>query len=349
MNNRGIILQRLQSHHLEKPLFKTPAEAVAWFGAMQAQDPAAARWSVAQRMASPSGKAVLKAVDDRKIVRTWLLRNTLHFVAAADIHWMLRLIGPVVLQRNASAYRKQDLDEHTFEKISTVLAAALKGGRQLTRKELFSIFEQHKIPTGGQRGSHILYMAALKGMICLGSLKGKQETYTLLDEWVRPSAKLSREVSLAELALRYFQSHGPATLQDFTWWSGLPAADAKSGLAAAKKDLHTEAFNSQDHYMKKEMHKASAEQAFLISGYDEYFVGYKDRSIVLDDEYANEVTPGNGFSPVLILDGKVAGTWKRTITKNTVEFDIKPFAPLGPAHKKAIEAAKNRYGLFMDM
>ena len=348
MNQREIILRRLQSHHLAGPAFKTPAVAVEWFGAVQAQDPAAARWSVAQRLTRPSEKTILKALDERKIVRTWLLRNTLHFVAADDVHWLTGLIGPVVLHRNASAYRRQDLVDHTFEKISTVLKAALKGGAQLTRKELFSILEQHKISTGDQRGSHILYMAALKGVICLGSLNGKQETYTLLDEWIGPSAKLSREASLAELALRYFQSHGPATLQDFTWWSGLPATDAKSGLAGAKKHLHTEVFNSQDYYMKKEGHIATAGQAFLISGYDEYFVGYKDRGIVLDDEYAKEVTPGNGFSPVLILDGKVAGTWKKTITKNTVEFEIKPFAPLSAAHKKAVEDAKKRYRLFMD-
>jgi hypothetical protein len=349
MNNREIIHQRLQAHHLAKPSFGRPEEIVAWFGAMQAQDPAAARWSVAQRLVHATDKDVLRAIDEKKIVRTWLLRNTLHFVAAHDIHWMIRLIGPVVLQRNASGYRKKNLDDNIFGNIAPVIVKALKGGKQLTRKELFSTLEQHNISTADQRGSYILFMAALKGIICLGSLKGRQETYTLLDEWITPGETFNRNKSLAELALRYFQSHGPATLQDFTGWSGLAAADAKAGLAAAKERLHPEQCAGQEYFMKKEQISNSTERAFLISGYDEYFVGYKDRSIVLDEAYKKEVTPGNGFSPVLILDGRVAGTWKRTIGKNGIDFEISPFKPLSTAHKKAIEAAQNRYGLFMNM
>jgi hypothetical protein len=212
--------------------------------AMQAQEYAHARWAVGSRFASGAEiteASVEQALTQRKVVRSWVLRGTLHLVAACDLRWLLALVAPALLTRTAAAYREVELDEAAFRKILPAIRRCLEGGRQLTRVELFAALARHRVNTEGHRGGRILYRAAQVGLICLGDPRGKQATYTLLDEWLPPEREadkeLPREDALKQLAQRYFTSHGPATLADFAWWSGLAAGEARAALEMASPGL----------------------------------------------------------------------------------------------------------------
>src|SRR5215213_6614289 len=220
LHNQGIAVSR----------FKNPADVVRWFGAVQAQDYLGSLWALGLRLPGAREAEVERAVADRSIIRTWPLRGTLHFVAAEDVHWMLELSGARTVARAASRYRQLGLDEATFAKSRRVIVRALEGGGRLTRPELAAALERSGIATDGQRLIHLLNRSALEGLTCYAARRGKQFTFALLDEWAPSGKSLTRDEALAELAGRYFESHGPSTLQDFVWGSGLTSVDARAGL-----------------------------------------------------------------------------------------------------------------------
>lgn len=195
---------------------------VAFFGAVHAQDYRGALWGVGQRVAGATEADVERALAERSIVRTWPMRGTLHFVAPDDVRWMLRLLAPRAIARAAGRHRQLGLDAATFAQSRDRLTAVLAGGNQLTRDAIYAELDRSGISTAGQRGIHILAQLAMEGVICFGARRSKQQTFALLDEWVPSSRMLEGDEALAELAARYFASHGPATLADFAWWSGLP-------------------------------------------------------------------------------------------------------------------------------
>lgn len=178
-------------------------------------------WAVGLRTRNASENEIEQAIANRSIVRTWPMRGTLHFVAADDVRWMLALLTPRVIAGSASRWKQLELDEATFARSRKTIVRALQGGKQLEREEMYQVLESARISTAGQRGIHILGRLAQEGAICFGARAGKQHTFVLLDEWVPNSKRMERDAALAELAQRYFTSHGPATLQDFVWWSGL--------------------------------------------------------------------------------------------------------------------------------
>ena len=223
--------QRLHNQRLSSTDFKRPDEVVKWLGAVQAQDYHGAKWALAQRMQGATDARIEKAFTDGAILRTHVMRPTWHFVAPADIRWMLKLTAPRVNAASRYNYRKLELDDAFFHKSNKALARALRGGKQLTRDELRKAVGHVGVATNDLlRFSHILLRAELDGVICSGPRKGKQFTYALLDERTPKSRILARDEALAELTLRYFTSHGPATLQDFVWWSGQATSDARKGL-----------------------------------------------------------------------------------------------------------------------
>ncbi len=178
-----------------------------------------------------------RAFDDGRILRTHFLRPTWHFVAPADIRWMLALSGPRVNATNAHYYRKVGLDDRTLARCLTAVERALEGGRSLTRQELRSVLQKAGLQSAGMRLAYVMMRAELDGVVCSGPRRGKQFTYALLDERVPRSSSLDRDEALAALARRYFSSHGPATLRDYVWWSGLTARDARAGIEMAKPAL----------------------------------------------------------------------------------------------------------------
>jgi hypothetical protein len=341
---------RLQSQRIAGAGFKAPGEVVAWMGAVQAQDYLAALWAVGLRTEAAQEDAVEQALADRTIVRTWPMRGTLHFVAPADIRWMLALMAPRMLAGRRTRHRQLELDQDTFDRARDLIVPALEGGRRLTRDALYEILEAAGISAAGQRGIHILQMLALEGLLCFAAREGKQQTFALLEEWVPPARKLTRDESLAELVARYFTSHGPATVQDFTWWSGLTVADAKKGIELAGSRLEWEVIDGRAYGFAAaaaQAPKSSSPTAYLLPAFDEYTVAYRDRSAVLDPSHGGIVSTNGIFYPAIVLDGQVVGTWKRAIGKGAVTITLSPFIPLKKKQRQAVTEAAERYADFL--
>ena len=344
---------RLANHGIANPTFAQPGDVVTWLGALQAQDYSGALWAIGLRMTGATERSIEQAIAERAIVRTWPMRGTLHFVAAQDVRWLLALLTPRVIAHSAGRYRQLDLDEATFAHSKEVFAKALQGGKQLTRDEMLQELEQAGISTVGQRGYHLLGRSAQDGLICFGTRRGKQQTFTLLDEWVPLTRSLTRDEALAELTKRYFTGHGPATVQDLMRWAGLTAAEAKTGLAAAGRVRVQKTVADRAYRMARDLPELNTgtTATYLLPGFDEYLLGYSDRNAVLDPAHAQRICPGgNGmFSPTIVIDGVVTGTWKRTFKGGAVIIETTPFRPLIPAENEALSAAADRYGEFMGM
>ncbi len=265
---------------------------------------------------------------------------------------MLALTAPRVLATIAYYDRTLELDDAVFSQSNAVLAKALQGGKQLTRAELFSELQQAGIATDNlQRIGHILMHAELDGIICSGARRGRQFTYALLDERAPQIRTLDRNEALTELASRYFMSHGPATLQDFVWWSGLTVADAKAGLEMVTSQLMHEVIDSQTYWRSASTPPANdlSQTVYLLPNFDEYTVGYTDRSAIFDASDAEKFdTRGNVLNPTIILDGLVVGTWKRTLKKDEVILTPSLFTTLNEAEARAFAASAKRYGAFLD-
>lgn len=223
MTLSDLLPQRLYNQHLAGSQLEKPEDVVRRLGAVQAQDYPAAKWSVAERTRRISDIQLDRAFAGGTILRTHMMRPTWHFVTAADIRWMLKLTGPRVNTAIGSYYRKMKLDDAVFERSHAAIAAALRGGKHLTRAELSSALRHAGVTSAKDdrmRLSFIMLRAELDGLVCSGPRVGKQFTYALLEDRVPRAAVLDREEARAELARRYFMSHGPATLKDFRWWSG---------------------------------------------------------------------------------------------------------------------------------
>jgi hypothetical protein len=295
--------------------------------------------------------SVEHAVADRSIVRTWPMRGTLHFVAAEDVRWMLSLSGARTVARAASRSRQLGLEEATFGRSRRVLERALRG-HQLTRPELAAALEGQGIATDGQRLIHLLNRSALEGLTCYASRRGKQFTFALLDEWAPSSKSLSREEALAELAGRYFKSHGPATLEDFVWWSGLTTTDARAGLEMVKGSLRSEVFDGRMYWLSSSTKDTDGVRplAHLLPPFDEYTVAYKDRAAVLHPSHTQRPDAATAvLGPTVILDGQAVGTWKRTLKKDSVLIETSLWTTLKRAERDALEAAAQRYGKFLGL
>jgi len=346
-------LQRLARQGIGSAQPVQPAEVVGRLGFVQAQDYLGALWAVGARLPGAREADIEQALAGRSIVRTWPARGTLHFVAAADVRWMLHLLTPRMVARSAGRDRQLGLDDDTYARSSAVMSRALEGQRQLSREALYAALEAAHISTAGQRGIHILGRLAQLGLICFGPRQGKQQTFVLLDEWLpRPGrSEPPRDQALAELARRYFFSRGPATLADFVWWSGLTTADARAGIETARPDLAAEEIDGQTYWQGASAPKRPADPpaACLLPAFDEYLVGYKDRSAVLGPGYTQAVNAGGGMlSPVIVIDGLVVGTWKRALKKETVVITPGWFRPPKKAQQAALLQAARRYGDFLE-
>jgi len=353
MLNQEIIRQRLHNQHISAAhRFTQPDQLVTWIGAVQAQDYPAAKWGISLRLPGTNGADIEKAIARRTIVRTWALRGTLHILAAQDLRWILALIRPSVIPRHGPYNRRLGLDDTIFAHSQAVMEKALQGGKLLTRKELAAVLEENKIPTQELRLNFLLYRAALDGVICFGPLRGKQETITLLEEWLPHYPEKSREESLAELAIRYFSSHGPATVKDFAWWSGLTATDGKAAFELVKNQLTSTDENGNTYWQGHDNPPATdfSSAVFLAPDYDEYLVGYADRQALLHPKIQTKVDLTFGLlSPTILIDGLIAGDWKRTFDKRNVVITCRPYYALNANESEKVETAANRFADFLRM
>lgn len=219
----------------------------------------------------------------------------------------------------------------------------------MPRPCLLEALEKNDISTAGQRGIHIIGRLAMEGLICFGAREGKQQTFVLLDEWVPRKTAIGGEWAMAELARRYFTSHGPATLNDFAWWSGQTITKARAGLEMAESSLSGGTIDDQTYWRAPASRGTgkNPSNAYLLPAFDEYLVGYKDRSAMLDPGYVRQVNAGGGMlSPVVVIDGQVVGTWKRRLKKETVEIKPNWFGPLSEVQRNAYAQAAQQYADF---
>ena len=353
MNNAEITHRRLHNQRLAAPTFKKPDEVVSYLGAVQSQDYAGAKWALAQRMIDASDTFLDKAFNDGLILRTHLMRPTWHFVAPRDIRWLLKLTAPRVHAVNAFMYRQSDMDRAIIRKSYAVLEKALRGNKQLTRTEFGSALEKAGIPAKGVRLGYFMMSAELDGVICSGARRGKQFTYALLEERVPPVTALTHDEALAELVKRYFSTRGPATLQDFTWWSGLTMADARHGIEMVKSYFHQEVKNGQTCWFPESSPEVEVKSptVYLLPNYDEYFIGFKDRSAIGDLATKANVMKDDPslIAYIIILDGQVAGGWRRTLEKSNVVVELSPITQLTKPEKQAVADAAERFGQFLGL
>jgi hypothetical protein len=348
MTEKEIIQQRLSVQQLLSPKFEKAEDVVRWFGAVQAQDYLGSLWAVGQRTKAANEAAIEKAISDRKIVRTWPMRGTLHFTVPENVRWMLKLLTPRIVKRAASVYRQAELDKKIFMKSAKVVEKALQGKEPVTRDELYVVLEQSKIKTSNTRGLHISGYLAMQGLICGGPRKGKQPTFTLLEEWVPMTKQPDPEEAMANLAMIYFRSHGPATLEDFSWWSGLSKSEAHASLSMVKDQLVQETFKDQQFWRSlfTAVSKTKVPSTYLLPAYDEYSVAYKDRCTILDPAHAAKA--GNGiFAPCVVINGKIAGTWKRSFEKNKVSVTVNPLRPFNRSESSAVKTVTRQYSKFV--
>ena len=329
---------------------ETPSDVVQSFGALQAQDYLGALWAIGLRLPGLREQDIERAIEQKAIVRTWPMRGTLHFVAAADVRWMLALLTPAVVARSARRLAELHLDDGDFRRSRKAIVRALQGGRQRTRRGMYEVLEAAKVSTAGQRGIDVLWRLAQEGLICFGAREGKQPTFVLLDEWLPPAPPVAPDEALAAVAQRYFSGHGPATLDDFTWWSGLPAGKAREGLEAVKTRLEREVVGGSTYWFSERGSGAArslkAPRIHLLPAFDEYMVGYRDRAAVLTA--VREVNRGGGMlAPTLLIDGSVAGTWRRDLATRAVAVALTPFVKLNASDSKGLRRVADEYGEFL--
>jgi hypothetical protein len=343
----------MRNLRLSGDLFDRPEDVVRWLGAAQSQDYAPATWSVAQRTHGADEAAVAQAFADGTILRTHVLRPTWHFVLPADLRWMLELTAPRVHALCAYYFRRQGLDSALLDKCDALLAAALRGGNRLTRKEVAALLERVGIAAVGVRLGHILMNAELNGVICSGPLSGKQHTYALLEERAPEARSLSRDEALAELTLRYFTSHGPATVKDFTWWSSLTTADIARGLDLVGSRLDQAVIDGVTYRFADPapQRRPPSPRVHLLQTYDEYVVGYTESRYVFDvSGAARTAAPDRTvFNSLVVLDGQVAGRWKRTVRKDAVIIETALYAPFDDSQTEALHAAAAAHGRFLGL
>ncbi len=337
-----LLRHRFSNHRLLRSDLLSPAAVVRWLGAVQAQDYPAAKWGLGLRARGVSDADVERAFDQGEILRTHILRPTWHFVSPADIRWMLALTAPRVQAANAHYYRILELDAPTRRRSRAVLERALRG-KSLTRAELGTVLRSARISTDTLRLAHLMADAELEGVVVSGPRRGKQFTYALLEERAPRAAVLPREEALVELTRRYFSSHGPASLRDYAWWSGLTVREAKTGIELA--ELEAEVFDGHTYwfYASSAAPARANLSAQFLPNYDEYLIAYKDRGPVVG-------TSGRDvFTHYFVASGRLAGSWKRTLEKDSVVVDAAPYQRLSREDRRALAASAERYGRFLGL
>jgi hypothetical protein len=351
MTPETILRLRLAGQQITRSRCPAPGAVVAWLGAIQAQDYAGALWSVGLRLPGSTAAGIGQAVAGRTLVRTWLLRGTLHLVTARDLRWMLALLAPGIIAGNRRRYRELALDEETFARSNAVIREAVEGGQHLSRTGLVAILEQHGIPAGGQRAPYLLQRASLDGIICQGAPQGTNPVFFSCSSLPEGNA-FGHEAALAELARRYIASHAPATLRDFAAWSGLPVDEARAGLGAAGPHLSRKTVDGRTWFLPRpaRAEEPPAATVHLLPGFDEYILGYRERCALPEDPTLRRRVLKNGMlSPTILSSGRVAGTWRRIVRNGTVRIVPAPFSPLTGAEKDALAVAAHRYGEFLGM
>ncbi|GAA3838631.1 winged helix DNA-binding domain-containing protein [Sphaerisporangium flaviroseum] len=331
------------------------AEVVTWLGAMQGQDLAGGLWSFGARLPGYTAADVTAALERREALRTWPMRGTIHFVPSRDARWMLELMGVRVLNGAARRREQLGLSQETAVEALEALGAALAGGGRLSRSQCLAVLADKGIDTSGQRGYHLLGYASRRGLLCIAPNIGNEQSFVLLDEWVPDPHRPERDEALGTIALRYFRGRGPATRHDFAGWTGLTAADAERGIAVAGDALARVTVGGVETYLDAALLDTAAppagdDEVLVLPGFDEYLLGYKDRSLMVADEHKAAIIPGNNgvFQSTVVRAGRVVATWKRSLARSRVRITVQPLVPLHGSDREEVARAFERYARFVE-
>lgn len=351
-SQREVALLRLAAQWLVGPGATSPVEAVRRLGAVQAQDFPGALTSVALRTAARRREDVEVALDDGEIVRTWPMRGTLHLLAARDLHWMLELLARRTLASMTGRWADLGLDRVQAERARELVTAGLTGGARMRRTELLAAIDDGGVSTAGQRGYHLLGYLARTGTLCLGPTDGAgEQLFVLIGDWVPAGRPRDRAEALGDLALRFFLGHGPATVQDLARWAGLPLRDVRAGVSVARPQLAALDVDGVEHLLdpatpdRLTAWREEADGVLLLPGFDEFVLGYRDRSTILPPAFAERIVPGNNgvFRPTVVAGGQVVGTWQWTGRGAERELTATPFTAFPAAVERGIRDAEARF------
>ncbi|MCB5274497.1 hypothetical protein BJG92_02031 [Arthrobacter sp. SO5] len=348
---------RLASQGLVGAGLGTVPAAVRWMTAMQAQDLQAAFWAAGQRVPGSRVADVRAALDRGEIVRSWPMRGTLHLLAPEDLKWMLAITSGRLIRGLAGRHRQLDIGAADADAAQEAALRLVSGGRAATRAELFQAFERAGQSPAGQRGIHLLGLLCQRGCLVQGPLEGNQQRVVAFDEWITDSRTLGREEGIAELLLRYLYSHGPASERDFAWWSGIPLTETRAALAAVKGELVELDVRGTSYWLSPETAALldgvvpGGRSVLALPGFDEFLLGYADRSLVLPAEHSDKIVPGgNGvFRKTIVAAGQVVGTWTAPGNGRSAAA-AEPFDTvngLRPAAQKSLELQAAKYRRFL--
>ena len=350
MNHNEIARLRLASQQISLPKLKTEKELVYWMGAVQAQDFPASKWALGLRLPGSTEKSVEAAIDSGEIIRTHVLRPTWHLVSAEDVYWVLKLSAPQIKTAARSRDRELGLTDNTISHCNNLFEKWLRDGNFLPREELVKRLADAGFSNDNNRISHILMRAEIEGIIGSGPTQAGKQTYALLMERVPVKKLLNREEAAVELARRYFTSHGPATLPDFVWWSGLPVKECRQAIEAIKQDFVAEIVDGETYFFHPDNSIPNIENKaiYILPAYDEFIISYKNRAATLTFENHLKTVSNNGFfRPAIVHNGQVIGVWKRTIKKEEVILETDYFGSPGKTIQKQVEKEFEKYVQFL--
>jgi hypothetical protein len=348
-----IIPRRMRNQYLTGDQPQTVEEVVHRLGAVQSQDFIPGKWSIAQRTDGGTEAAVDRSFAMGTILRTHVLRPTWHFVLAQDIRWILALTAPRIHMLSGSFHRTLDLHAAALAECTSVLIRALEAGPHLTRQEIAASLDRAGIATTSPRLGAILMNAEINAIVCSGEPRGRQQTYALLDERAPHAKSLSHEEALAELTLRYFTGHGPASASDFRWWSSLTMTAVRQGLALVTPRLEQEVIDGVTYWFAPVDTGSlpASPGSHLVQGYDELIVGYGESKYLLDQSgIARSLPRARGiYTNAIILDGQVVGDWKPVVRRTEVAIKVIPFTRFDDAQRQCLRVAVERYGEFLGL
>lgn len=315
--------QLLLTHDIIKP-----HEIVSWMGAMQSQALDMAKWAIGTRLENRNVKDIDEALNTGEIIRTHILRPTWHFVSAEDIHWMFDLSNPRLKPIYRSYAKTFGADESLIYHVVPLLEKVLVGGKHLTKQEIGDALSEQDIKLDEGHLQLTISYAEMEGIIVNGRQKGNKQTFTLFEEWVPRKKTICKEEALECLVRRFFTSHGPATIHDFIWWSGLTATECRQAIEMIRADFICETINGRDFWMRNDTKSPSVDKDFalLLPPFDEFVVSYKNRSEIIEEAHYAKVMTKNGlFSPTIMLNGEIIGSWKKVSQKGSSRIELSFF------------------------
>ena len=316
---------RLLNQQLVASQFSHPTEVVSHMGAIQAQEYRMMRWAVAMRTRKPSHKEFKRAFDNGEIIRLHLMRGTWQLVTAEDYWPFIELSAPkaIAVTKGWMNSNKITIDEKEMNRVRSILEQKTADKGSATKEDFIQALAEKNIQMADHRLSYHIRMAELQGIICSGTLLPSKTTYALASGRVKKPNAIDKDEAMMRFTKKYFQSHQPATLEDFVWWSGLNVRDCKRGIELLGNDIHKVTWKSRDYYLTDNCrtHGFRKGSSLLIPPYDEYLIGYKSRDIVLPAEHRHRAHNNSGiFQPIIAHDGIICGNWSPFKNECHAEF-----------------------------